>query len=135
MNAADQIDPSPDPFGFSPAWFTIGIVDAEVLGRLREEWDRGEDHNPEHYRYGAFKRFLARSRPISAELAERLFELGLSDADCAMGGALAADVLRLPECPELVLKAALASQRKHLVRIAGRRLSAEPVAPPDRSGD
>src|SRR5262245_41064907 len=109
MVAQNPIDPAPDLFGFSREWFALGIVDTVVLEQLRETWGRGEDHNPEHYRYRAFRAFLTRSRPIASELAERLFDLGLADNDSAMGGTMAADVLRLPECPEVVLKAALPS--------------------------
>jgi hypothetical protein len=121
MDTIDLDDPSLNPFGFSAPWCALGIVDAEALRRLREEWDRSEDHSPEHYRYGAFKAFLARRRPLGAELAQALFELGLADPDEAMGGAMAADVLRLPECPAALLTAALTAPRKHLVRIAEER--------------
>ncbi len=125
MRPLDPSDPSLNLFGFSERWFALGVVDAEALRRLREEWDRGEDHHPEHYRYGAFKSFLARNRPLGAELAQGLFELGLDDPDEAMGGAMAADVLRLPECPAALLAAARTSPRQHLVRIAEERLQDE----------
>ena len=107
--------------GFSPAWFALGIVDETVLARHRTEWEKGEDDNTEHYRYWAFREFLAARRPLTPELATALFELGTADQDQAMGGAIMADVANLAECPPAVLDAAIASGRKHLIRIVERR--------------
>lgn len=114
--------------GFTSEWFALGVVDSTILTRQRVEWDKGEDDNTEHYRYGAFREFLAARRPLTPELAALLFELGKADPDWTMGGAIMADVVRLPECSRTVLDAALASGRKHLVQIAQRRM-AEPARP------
>lgn len=107
-------------FGFTPAWFALGIVDDTVLSRLRAEWDRGEDDNPEHYRYRVFREFLATRGPLAPELAAALFALGAVDPDRSMGGSMMADIVRRHECPPEVLDAAVASGRKHLVRIVER---------------
>jgi hypothetical protein len=93
------------PFGFTERWFSLGLVPKNLLDRMRAEWNLGEDPNPEHYRYKAFKEFLVAHRPLSPELAAALFELGAADPDRAMGGAMMADIVRLPECPEKVLRA------------------------------
>jgi hypothetical protein len=108
-------------FGFSERWFSLGLVPDGLLARMQQEWDRGQDHNPEHYRYWAFKEFLAAHRPLDPRLAEALFALGDADEDQSMGGAMMGDIVRLPECPPIVLAAALASGRKHLVRMMERR--------------
>jgi hypothetical protein len=107
--------------GFTPAWFALGVVDDSVLARLRTEWDKGTDDNTEHYRYRAFHDFLAAHRPLSVELTAGLFELGAADPDQGMGGAIMANIVHLPECPRSVLDAALASGRKHLIRLVERR--------------
>jgi hypothetical protein len=119
--------------GFTPAWFAVGVVDDAVLDRQRAEWDKGEDDNTEHYRYRAFREFLAAHRPLAPELAAALYELGAADPDWSMGGAIMADLVRLSECPPAVLRTALTSGRKHLVRIVERR-RAEPPAAPDPAG-
>jgi hypothetical protein len=93
----------------------------DMFDRMMAEWEKGEDHNPEHYRYWAFREFLTGHRPLTPEQAKALFELGASDADEAMGGAMMADIVYLPECPAEVLDMAIASGRKHLVRIVERR--------------
>jgi hypothetical protein len=117
--------------GFTPAWFALGVVDEGVLARQRAEWDKGDDRNTEHYRYRAFREFLAARRPLAPELAASLYELGATDPDRSMGESTMAEIVRLPECPPAVLSAARASGCKHLVRIVQRR-SAEPPATPNR---
>lgn len=114
---------------FNQAWFALGVVDDAVLAHCRAEWDKGQDYNTEHYRYGAFREFLANHRPLTPDQAAALYELGAADPDTAMGGAMMADIVRLPECPRSVLDAALASGRKHLVRLVERRAAAH-----DRGG-
>jgi hypothetical protein len=107
--------------GFTPAWYALGIVDQAFLDRARTRWDNGEDYNTEHYRYWAFQEFLKAHRPLSAELATVLYELGAADADEGMGGAIMAAIVYSPECPQAVLAAASASGRPHLVKAAKRR--------------
>jgi hypothetical protein len=109
------------PFGFTRRWFELGLIPAELLARMRVEWDKGEDDNSEHYRYWAFREFLTAHRPLTPELAAALFDLGAADPDQAMGGSIMADIVRLPECPVAVLDAALASGRMDLARIVNRR--------------
>src|SRR3989442_1469083 len=106
--------------GFTRRWWDLGVIDATSLALYRAEWDRGEDRNPEHYRYGAFRAFLAARRPLPPDLAQALFELGDADPDQMMGGAMMADIVRLPECPKPVLDLA-SSSRPHLVRLVERR--------------
>ena len=115
------MDMNDTPFGFTPAWYELGLVDDAVLTQLRMKWDSGTDHNPEHYRYGVFRDFLAAHRPLDPELCTRLFELGAADPDQAMGGAMMADLVRLRECPSAVLEAAANSGREHLCRLVQRR--------------
>jgi hypothetical protein len=109
------------PFGFTDRWFELGLVSDELLDRSLAEWSRGEGCNPEHYRYGAFKEYLAAHRPLGTEICTALFELGAADPDIFMGGAIMADIVRLPECPRTVLDAAKASGLKHLIRIVEQR--------------
>ena len=107
--------------GFTPAWFTLGVVSDAVLMRLRAEWDKGEDDNTEHYRYWAFREFLAAHQPLTPELAAALFDLGAADPDQGMGGSIMANIVCLRECPQSVLDAALSSGRKHLIRLVEKR--------------
>lgn len=107
--------------GYSENWFRPGVIDDLLLEQQRIEWETGLDTNPEHYRYSSFRRFLAGGRPLTADLAAALFSLGLKDHDLSMGGAIMADIVRLPECPQSVLDAAIGTGRKHLEKIVARR--------------
>ena len=107
--------------GFSEHWFTLGVVTEESLLLSAAEYEASGDSSTEHYRYGAFRWYLSQHRPLSASDAEALYELGNSDPDYSMGGAIIADILDLPECPRAVIAKALMSDRKHLVRKAERK--------------
>ena len=120
--------------GFTPAWYALGVVDQAFLERARGEWDKGEDANTEHYRWWAFREFLASHRPLAPDLAVALYELGAADADPGMGGSMMSAIVYLPECPQAVLDAAAASGVRHLTR-AVERHRAEPDATPDRPRD
>jgi hypothetical protein len=113
--------PSDDtPFQFTPQWYALGIVTPERLAALQAIWAQGEDRWPEHYRWRAFKEFLAERRPLPAPLATALYDLGAADADRAMGESMMHKIASLPECPLDVLERARASGRKHLVKAATR---------------
>ena len=107
--------------GFTPEWYTLGIVDDALLDRLRADWDKGDDPNTEHYRYRAFSDFVLVHQPLSPALALALYELGSRDADPGMGGAMMVNIIYRPDCPESVLVAAAASGQRHLVRAAESR--------------
>ena len=107
--------------GFTPEWYTLGIVDDALLDRLRADWDKGDDPNTEHYRYRAFVDFVLVHEPLSPDLAVALYELGSRDADPGMGGAMMVNIIYRPDCPKSVLEAAAASGQRHLVRSAVRR--------------
>lgn len=109
------------PFQLGEAWHALGVVTPERLAAMRAEWERGEDRNPEHYRWRAFLSFLGEHRPLGAELAAALYNLGERDSDEAMGASMMDTIVRLPECPELVLDAAATSGRPHLTRLVERR--------------
>lgn len=80
------------------------------------EFLAGEDPNTEHYRYRAYREYVASHSALSASMIEALYELGESDPDYCMGGAMMRHVLDLPGCPESVLDRALNSGRPHLVK-------------------
>jgi hypothetical protein len=108
-----------EPFGFTPAWYALGIVNEAVLSWLRVEWDKGTDHNSEHYRNWAFNEFFVRQQPLSPELAVGLWELAESDPD--LRWVIRTHVVQRPDCPESLEKAAIASGLKHLAWIIKHR--------------
>jgi hypothetical protein len=106
---------------FTNEWFELCIVTEDVIKSLVEQRDP-DDNNAEHLRYVAFKKFVAANRPLSQALCRKLYDLGCADVDSSMGGAMMADVVRLPECPIDLLIEASSSNRRNLVRIATGRL-------------
>lgn len=112
-----------NPLKLTETWFSVGIMTPERLNRFREEWAHGDDKHPEHFRWRAFLEFVAERRPLEPQTAAALYELGERDLDVTMGGSMMACILRLPECPAVVIEAALRSKRKHLVKIASRSLA------------
>ena len=102
-------------------WFELGVLTEELLGELGREYESSDDRNTEHYRYGAFRKYLEAHRPLPEEMAVALYELGDQDPDSAMGGSLMNDILNLEEGPSILFGRAVGSGRKHLVKTAMRR--------------
>ena len=119
-------------FQLSAPWFSLGIVTPGRLAAMRAEWARGEDRNPEHYRWGAFCAFLAEARPLRADVAHALYELGAQDPDRAMGEAMMHRVVELREAPESLIAVAEASGIRHLVKAAARHRAAADESPGKR---
>lgn len=110
--------------GFTPAWFARGVVSAAQVKEMEMEYEIGDDKNTEHFRYGAFRRFVASHRPLPPETIRALYDLGNHDANPGMGGAIMADLILLQECPPDVLEDAARSSRQHLPRLAAKRQGA-----------
>jgi hypothetical protein len=114
---------SSDPassLGFTDRWLALGVVTREQIEALGGEFGSSSDKNPEHYRYGAFRDYLAAHRPLPPAVAEALYSLGEADPDRGMGGAMMVDIACLPECPPAVRDRALASGERGLVAAARR---------------
>lgn len=107
--------------GFSDEWLRLGLVTEDKLRALGHEYGASDDKNTEHYRYRVFGKFLAAHRPLSAQMAEALYELGRNDPYPPIGGVMMREVVDLPECPDRVLEKASASGEQHLVKAVWRR--------------
>jgi hypothetical protein len=106
---------------FSDSWLMLGLLSEDKLSELGHEYELSDDKNTEHYRYRIFQEYLTSHRPLSASMAEALYELGAEDTDTVMGGAMMGDIVSLAECPAQVLEKAYVSGEKHLVKAAKRR--------------
>jgi hypothetical protein len=65
--------------GYNAAWLEAGVISEEILLEQWAIFQTSDDQNTEHYRHGAFVRFLN----LQTELADSLLEqlLALEDAD------------------------------------------------------
>ena len=105
-----------DKIGFTPEWFQLGVVNADLVLRYEREWQASDDRHSEHYRYRAFRDYLNKARPLSEVQCAQMLELGDADPDLSLGGSIMADILKLPECPQSILRDALSSDRSHIVK-------------------
>lgn len=108
---------------FTDRWYALGIVDQEWIENAVRVFRQSDDHNDEHYRYGAFRSFLQRTPKLAPEQCEALMELGAGDPDQAMGTSMMLDVLRRPECPKHLFEMARNDKRteKHVAKLLERR--------------
>ncbi len=65
--------------GYTPAWLKVGVITPELLGEQWKVFQTSDDQNAEHYRHGAFIRFLKQQTEFSDALLEEL--LALKDGD------------------------------------------------------
>ena len=79
---------------FSQEWIDLGIITPAKLSHIEAEWAASDDRNTEHYRWRAFLDFIKSKGSLDAVTARRLYNLGASDPDSAMGGSIMADILR-----------------------------------------
>lgn len=111
-------------FGFTAAWVEEGILTRPVLGKLCARWAEGADSNLEHYRWLAFAQFLRATRTLTPTQFDRLWALGRSDPDQAMGRAMLFELILRRDCPEALLERTALSQHTALARKSQQLLKA-----------
>ena len=110
------------PLGFTRAWIELKIVDEEWIEKAYEEFKKGDNPHPEHYRWKAFSGYWNSLETLTEDLARLIYKLGLEDQDFSMGGAIMASVLWHKACPAAILEEALVSEHAHLQKIAKTKL-------------
>lgn len=128
---------------FSKTWVNLRIITPEVLEELkkihqaemeelRQEYEKDgtpEEYSwrfycfdDEHYRWGAFTRFLERNKNLPPETIKALYELGNNDPDDMMGGSMMQKILYRQDCPLELLEIASQSDRNFLVKSANKEI-------------
>jgi hypothetical protein len=92
---------------FNDNWIEAGVINEDIFLSLKEEYLKGEDKFSEHYRWGAFKRFLASNHNINTETFHKLYNLGRNDLNYSMGRAMIFDVVNDLDCPMNLIDAAI----------------------------
>lgn len=107
--------------GYSGEWLELGVISEELLARQVAAWSKPEaDPSPEHYRYGAWRAYLAQLRELPLSLLERLLALDLREAGMAgtparsFGHAIAYDLAQHPA----LTQEGLELLRRHPIRTA-----------------
>ena len=111
---------------FTQERIDLGIVDPDKLHLMELEWNSSDDKNTEHYRWRAFLDFMQSQEFLDPIIAKRLYDLGASDPDSAMGGSMMAQVFRRKDCPVDLLRVAAESEQKFLRKIAADKLADVP---------
>ena len=107
---------------FSQEWIDLGIITADSLNQIVEEWISSDDRCPEHYRWRSFLAFVESQDSLDEITARRLYNLGASDRDVSMGGSIMAQILLRKDCPLDLLRVAAGSEEKFLRKIANEKL-------------
>ncbi|MEH0155073.1 hypothetical protein V6R21_13085 [Limibacter armeniacum] len=72
--------------GYTEKWIQYGIIEKETIEYQLDALRKGEDQNPEYYRYQALVNWLKPKEFLTDEEAERFIELTKEDSDQAMAG-------------------------------------------------
>lgn len=72
--------------GYTEKWIEYGFLTEEILQNQLAEFEKGEDQNTEHYRYGAFLYWFDQRNAFSDTEVEHYIELALNDPHELMAG-------------------------------------------------
>jgi hypothetical protein len=82
-----------DLFGYTAKWLEYKFIDERFLQEQADFYLIGQDPNPEHYRYEAFKRQLALYREVTDHFITRYLELCSDDPSQTMTKSAVYDLL------------------------------------------
>ena len=72
--------------GYTYKWMQYGLINEDILEQQFIEFEKGEDQNTEHYRYGSFLNWLRQKGSLSDLEIDHYIELALDDPDQLMSG-------------------------------------------------
>ena len=90
----------PPSFGFTIEWYKLGIVDDATVTEHAAAMTRNNENNPLHYRWRAFKSFLARHDSLPDHLLTDLYHLADAEEDRTLGTSMMTEILKRRECPD-----------------------------------
>lgn len=70
-----NLDSMINQLGYTPAWFDLGIVNAEYVQNQYGIFLRSDDKNPEHYRHGTFLEYLRKQERLSDDQFNAILRL------------------------------------------------------------
>jgi hypothetical protein len=106
MNDLTIEDPLFAKLEFHHKWIEVGIITSENFVLIKQEYLKGEDPFSEHYRWGAFHKFMKQNKSIDIASFYLLYDLGENDADPGMGRSILFDIINRIDCPlELIDRA------------------------------
>ncbi len=86
--------------GYSPLWLEYGLINEYALQKQSQQYDTSSDKNDEHYRYAAFRDFLAKRADLADTLLDKYIQLAQLDRDRTMAQSA---LILLIEWPHLTI--------------------------------
>jgi hypothetical protein len=83
--------------GYTDKWIRYGLLNKEILNDQFLEFQKGEDQNTEHYRYGTFLNWLRGKENLTNQEIENFIELALEDEDELMAGSAVKELFTSPQ--------------------------------------
>lgn len=78
---------------YSPLWLVYGLLDEAYLLEQSAQFDASDDKNTEHYRYAAFRAFLASYSSLPNDYIDKYVHLAQIDPVPLMGQAALMDLI------------------------------------------
>lgn len=86
-----------EDLGYTNKWVEYGLLTEEILTNQFSEFQKGEDQNTEHYRYGTFKYWLSSKNQFTNLEIDQFIELALEDSDQLMAGSAVKELFTHPD--------------------------------------
>ena len=86
--------------GYTQKWMDYGFLDRKALEEQILEFESGQDHNSEHYRFRLFLSVLESRASLTGKEIDQYVELALEDPDPAMGRSALVELIRWPGLQE-----------------------------------
>ncbi len=86
-----------EDLGYTKKWVDYGFLTEEILDYQLSEFQKGEDQNCEHYRYGTFKNWINQKSGFTNLEIKQFIELALEDSDLIMAGSAVKDLFTNPK--------------------------------------
>jgi len=109
-----------DILKFTDEWFELGMIREDKLAEFKQQYKSGEDRDSANYRWKAFAAFLSTRESFDDETLRRLYRLGDSDPDSAIGVAMMVTILQMKECPGDILENGAIDKQK-FIRVTAKR--------------
>lgn len=81
--------------GYTAKWLDYGLLTVPQLSEQLSVYGSSGDQHKEHYRYAAFRNYLAGKETLTNEELARYIELAMADEDRTIAGAALVDVFKM----------------------------------------
>jgi hypothetical protein len=87
--------------GFTNLWLEVGLLNEQQVDKLLDEFDKSDDKNTEHYRYGTFRKYLTTKKVLTDCELDNYLKVANLDEDEIMATSAILDILTEIELTDL----------------------------------